>query len=74
MMVSEILKVIFGIYLLLLPATIYLQELSLFDYVGKYADVQIEIESSFKALLKKSDKYEPARIRIRADQEILLDT
>jgi len=52
----------------------YSQNQSLFDYVNSFDTIDVFIETNFRDLLKKKDKYQPAHIYLRSGADTVLDT
>lgn len=71
---SIIIKIAICILLLLPQASFTQNEISFFDYFSGYDDIEVRIETSFKGLFKKNDKYMPAQLLIKSGEHILLDT
>ncbi|NND31557.1 MAG: hypothetical protein HKN76_03130 [Saprospiraceae bacterium] len=63
-----------SLLLLLAQPTFTQDDISFFDYICKYNQVEVTIEASLKGILKKKDKYLPAHLIFRSDSVVLLDT
>lgn len=51
----------------------YSQQQSLFDYISSFDTLELFIETDFRGLLKKKDKYQPAHIHLNAAAKEVLD-
>lgn len=49
------------------------QQKSLFDYISSYDSLELFVETDFRGLLRKKDKYQPAHIHINTTNKEVID-